>query len=160
MYLAVVHLKSSLGSIGLIDSANAVKRELVIAYLAKIISNLNKENLNSNFLVAGDFNVGHSDEKKNGTNLLEDCYDYSNCNGKDLYDETHAILSAGLINGLKMTNLLIGINETTYPGYPGTPIDNIYVLWEGKGQYSNAVRVDDTYGSDHVPVYVDLLFDQ
>jgi len=121
----VVHLKSSLGRKGMADKSNAEKRELVAAAVATGV--LEDLTLFSGYahLVAGDFNVGHSDTEKNGKNLKIDCYD--DCGSTDLYDETHALLSEGIVGGLIMKNLVSGITTSTYPSYPGSPIDNIYV---------------------------------
>jgi endonuclease/exonuclease/phosphatase family metal-dependent hydrolase len=160
LYVGVTHLKSSLGYVGIPDASNAVKRELVAAYKAKTVNDLTDQEPDARFFIGGDFNVGHSDNLKNGTNLLEDCYDPDECPGADLYDETHALLGGGLIDGLLMTNQTLSITETTFPEYPGSPIDNIYVLWKGEGDVGQAVRVNQTFGSDHVPVYVDFTWSE
>ncbi len=151
LFVIPFHLKSSLGNVGTDDADNARKREKVAAYAAMIVNEL-KENHPYHFiLVAGDFNVGHSDEAKNGSNLAEDCY--SDCAESDLYDETHALLGGGLIENLEMVNLALDITESTYPSYPGSPIDNMYVDGKNKTSFTKAVRVSNTFGSDHTPVY-------
>ena len=106
------------------------------------------------YLVLGDFNVGHSDSKKNGTKLNKDCY--SNCGSKDLYDETHAILIEGIIGNLRMKNLTMAIPDSTYPTYAGSPIDNIYVSGAFVNRFSDAMKGSNTFGSDHLPVWVVL----
>jgi endonuclease/exonuclease/phosphatase (EEP) superfamily protein YafD len=50
--------------------------------------------------------------------------------------------------------------EMILPDYPGSPIDNVYILWRGEGEVGQAVRLNDTYGSDHVPVYVDVIVNE
>lgn len=148
-----VHLKSSSGRDGSSDKSNAQKRELVMATLASKISFDVNEYPEYSILVAGDFNVGHSDEKKVGNDLLNDCY--SNCNAKDGYDDTHAMLYSGIINGLKMKNLTFPIKDTTYPGFAGSPIDNIYVIGKDSDKFEDAQKSSSTYGSDHLSVYAD-----
>ncbi|NIY83675.1 hypothetical protein [Vibrio hepatarius] len=90
--------------------------------------------------------VGHSDNKKNGDDLINDCYE--NCGSKDLYDETQHIFKelAG------MTNVTYSIKDSTYPAYPGSPIDNIYVSDQRK--FGDAKSSQSTFGSDHKSVYV------
>ena len=146
-----LHLKSSRGKIGHLDKDNAEKREIVMASVASTVSK-NMKSLNGyTHLVAGDFNIGHSDSKKNGTDLTSDCF--KNCSNKDGYDETHALLAGGLVNGLKMTNLTRGIRDATFPKYPGSPIDNIYVVGDLSNNFSPAQKGADTFGSDHLPVW-------
>lgn len=103
------------------------------------------------YLVAGDFNVGHSDKEKNGKSLKKDCY--KDCGRKDRYDETHALLRSGLVHGLKMNNLAKGIPDATYPGFPGSPIDNIYVYGDLAERFEPAKKASKAYGSDHLPVW-------
>lgn len=104
------------------------------------------------FVVAGDFNVGHSDSKKNGTSLLHDCY--KRCDNNDGYDDTHALLETELVSGVEMTNLTLSHESTTYPKFPGSPIDNIYVQGPLSDKFSSAIIREETYGSDHLPVLV------
>ncbi len=106
------------------------------------------------FIVAGDFNVGHSDAGKNGTDLTADCC--YNCTGKDRYDETHALLSSGLVSGLKMKNLTLPITTSTFPSYPGSPIDNIYVEGADRANFSDTQKGTSKYGSNHLPVWTVL----
>lgn len=146
--VTAVHLKSSQSAIGKKDAANAQKRELVAAAAVKNISERSKELAGYSHLIVGDFNVGHSDDRKNGVDLVEDCY--SKCGDKDGYDETHALLWSGLVDGLKMKNLMFSTKTSTYPSYPGSPIDNIYV--DGPGTFSYGRASTDTFGSDHLAV--------
>lgn len=155
--ISVVHLKSSLGSVGSGDKQNAKKRELVIAAVALNVFEDKAVLPDYSYLVLGDFNVGHSDDKKSGINLFDDCY--SDCENKDLYDETHALLSEGLIKKVKMKNLTLNITESTYPTYPGSPIDNIYVDGVFLDSFSDAKTANETFGSDHLPVIVDMVLD-
>jgi endonuclease/exonuclease/phosphatase family metal-dependent hydrolase len=146
-----LHLKSSRGKIGHPDKDNAEKREIVTSFAAMIIHSDYRTLRGYAHLVAGDFNIGHSDGKKNGTNLKEDCF--KSCSGKDGYDETHALLSAGLVDDLRMENLTGGIKDATFPRYPGSPIDNIYVVGGKPNSFSPAQKGNDTFGSDHLPVW-------
>ncbi len=151
--LVVTHLKSSRGYTGKRDENNAKQREFVTAAIARSV--LQDQFMFPDYtnVVCGDFNVGHSDSLKNGVDLAHDAF--SAAEG-DLYDDTHALLGGGLVHGLRMHNAALGITESTFPRYPGTPIDNIYVdgnLYEYFSQASTTV--EKTFGSDHKPVWVD-----
>ena len=149
--LLVVLLKSSGDVQGLGDSKNAEQREYITSAIALRV-NQDLENFPGHaHMVAGDFNVGHSDETKNGESLERDCYE--NCGSKDRYDETHALLSAGLVNGLKMRNLAFTIKSSSRISKPGSPIDNIYVAGALADRFSNAVKEKKPYGSDHFPIW-------
>ena len=146
-----VHLKSSVGRVGNSDLANARKRERVVAAIAEQVHYDSAKFSDYAIVVAGDFNVGHSDPAKVGTNLGNDCA--SGCGpGDDGYDDTHALLGGGLIYGLQMVNLALPITTTTFPGFAGTPIDNIYVDALHAGQFTNAVKSSSTFSSDHTPL--------
>ena len=108
------------------------------------------------FLVGGDVNVGHSHKWKNGDDLKNDCYCRILCGGKDLYDEKQALLTRGLVAGLRMKNLALGIKGTTFPGLPGSPIDNIYVTGDLMDRFEPARKATDTFGSDHLAVWTVL----
>ena len=148
--LSVVLLKSSGDAKGLGDAKNAEQRE----YIASAVALRVNQNLEffpkHTHIVVGDFNVGHSDEK-NGISLERDCY--KNCGPKDRYDETHALLSAGLVDGLKMRNLASSIKSSTRLSTPGSPIDNIYVDGALAPRFSGAVKEEKLYGSDHFPIW-------
>ncbi|MGV7222005.1 MAG: endonuclease/exonuclease/phosphatase family protein [Nitrospinales bacterium] len=146
-----LHLKSSRGKIGHPDKENAEKREIVMASVASTVRKNMESLAGYAHLVAGDFNIGHSDGKKNGTDLKSDCY--KNCSGKDGYDETHALLGSGLVDDVKMINLTGEIRDATFPRYPGSPIDNIYVTAPRTDNFSPAQKGNDTFGSDHLPVW-------
>lgn len=148
--IATVHLKSSRGEAGPMDKENAEKREYVAAVVAVGVLEDMRLWPNYTYVVAGDFNVGHSDETKNGIDLKHDCY--QSCEGKDLYDETHAIFNSGLVGGLKMHNQVGHTRMPTFPSFPSTPIDNIYVAGKGKDHFSRAWIEKRTFGSDHRPV--------
>lgn len=139
-----VHLKSSGGSSGGSDRSNAAKRELVAAAVADSVNDDLGFFPNHVHLVAGDFNVGHSDTSKNGVDVADD--------ENDGYDDTHAILNGGIVDGLKMRNLIGHITSPTFPGFPGTPIDNIYVAGTLASGMQNGRVLEDTFGSDHRPV--------
>lgn len=149
------HLKSSVGRVGERDASNAEKREIVAAQIAHSVSDDLHLFAGQGYahIVAGDLNVGHSDPLKVGTDLFHDCFE--ECDTLDGYDETHALLGAGLVRGLNMINLSGHIMTSTFPTYPGTPIDNIYVVGETAGDFSPAQKPadDETFGSDHTPVW-------
>jgi endonuclease/exonuclease/phosphatase family metal-dependent hydrolase len=154
LIVIVTHLKSSNGLIGEPDRQNAQKRELVAAAIAEQVNDiLMREGNAQTVLVAGDFNVGETDAAKNGSVLAED---HAGSQAGDLYDDTHAILSAGLIGGLQMTSLTKSLGRETYVGasFPGTgPIDVIYVAGPSVNQFTLASAGTHAYGSDHLPVF-------
>lgn len=157
--LFAVHLKSSLGEVGVGDLRNAAKREFVMsAVAAGVVEDMDAFEEHSH-VVAGDFNVGHSDIEKNGEQLHSD--DNGPSATGDLYDETHALLHAGLVDGLQMRNVAFDIKESTYPNYPGSPIDNIYVDGYLRDSFTPAQTTEDseTYGSDHKPVWTTVDMD-
>lgn len=100
-------------------------------------------------------NVGVSDAKKNGTDLTEDKFSGSG----DMYDETHALLTNGLVDGLKMISLgkdLPGtfVGNDNVPDFPGSgAIDAIYVVGAGASKFNLAKRASDWFGSDHLAVF-------
>ncbi len=144
-----VHLKSSRGSDGEADKDNAARREFVAAAVAECVAQDRRLFPDYTCIVAGDFNVGHSD-RKNGVDLRHDAYDLSGLN--DGYDETHALLRDGLV-GVRMRNLTAGQTESTFPGIPSTPIDNIYVLGPDDDRFEPARLSTETFGSDHRAVF-------
>jgi endonuclease/exonuclease/phosphatase family metal-dependent hydrolase len=152
--LIVTHLKSSNGLVGEPDRQNAQKRELVAAAIAEHVDEiLTRAGNGQTVLVAGDFNVGETDAAKNGRVLDEDRVDSQ---AGDRYDDTHAILSAGLIGGLRMASLTKSLGQETYVGapFPGTgPIDVIYVAGPRVSQFTLAGAGSHAYGSDHLPVF-------
>lgn len=157
MTVAVVHLKSSRGKIGLPDETNAKEREFVIAAVAAGMIEDKALLPDYTYLVAGDFNVGNQDQGKLGRDLMEDCLK-RDCDGADRYDETHAILAEGIMGGLRMRNLTLSIPEPTFVGgFPRTgPIDNIYVDGAARDRFSEAVKAATPFGSDHFPVRTEL----
>lgn len=148
--VAVVHLKSSRGRSGSTDKSNAKKRELVAAAVALGVNEDIGLFPDYSFVCLGDLNVGHTDVKKNGTDLDDDCF--SNCSGRDRYDETHALLRGGLVGGLTMRNVVLSRTTSTFPAFRGTPIDNIYVTGALEDEFSDAEVGTNTFGSDHLPV--------
>ncbi len=149
--ISVVHLKSSFGRTARADSINAAKREFVTGAVALGVIEDVHFFPGYSYVVAGDFNVGHSDASKNGSDLKSDCY--ADCGGADLYDDTHAILYAGIAGGLSMTNLTGHITESTTSTISGSPVDNIYVYGGYEDHFTGARKINKTYGSDHVPVW-------
>ena len=154
LILIVTHLKSSNGRVGQSDRQNAQERELVAAAMAKQVNEaLMREGNEQTVLVAGNFNVGETDAAKNGSVLDEDNV---STQAGDLYDDTHAILSAGLIGGRQMMSLTKSLDRETYVGssFPGTgPIDVIYVAGPKVSQFTLAGVGGTSYGSDHLPVF-------
>jgi endonuclease/exonuclease/phosphatase family metal-dependent hydrolase len=155
--VAVVHLKSSRGKIGLADEHNAEEREFVTAAVAAGVNEDRQLLPGYTFMVAGDFNVGCADEGKLGIDLSADCL-RKDCSGADRYDETHALLSEGLIGGLRMRNLTLAIAEATFVGgfQQSGPIDNIYVEGALRDRFADAVKAHSSHGSDHFAVWSDL----
>jgi endonuclease/exonuclease/phosphatase family metal-dependent hydrolase len=153
--IAGVHLKSSRGVDGDEDLGNARLREFVTAAVAASV----REDLNifsdHTCVVAGDFNVGHADAGKNGRDLHHDL-SAPLTDRHDGYDETHALMARGLAGGLRMRNLLTHTREPSYPSFPGSAIDVIYVVGPRADQFAPATIADSTFGSDHCPVVTEL----
>lgn len=149
---AVVHLKSARGDSGREDAENAEKREYVIAALAEVLSRWMEANPEGTTLVGGDFNVAERDASKNGHNLLQDHFAPSNL---DRYDDTHAILTRGLVNGFKMRSLSRDLGESYTARDFGDigPIDCLYVAGRHASRFGAAKLASKTYGSDHLPVF-------
>lgn len=149
--VVAVHLKSSRGVDGTEDLENAARREFVAAQVALGVLEDQRLWPAATAIVAGDFNVGHADAGKNGRSLLADAA--TSAEGADLYDDTHALFRDGLVGGLRMTNLVGHVRTPTYPSFPSTPIDNIYVAGPAAEWFAPATVSTDTYGSDHCPVW-------
>jgi endonuclease/exonuclease/phosphatase family metal-dependent hydrolase len=150
--VSVVHLKSSRGSAGPDDFENARKREFVAAAVAVGVLDDRQFWPEYNCVVAGDFNVGHSDKGKNGHDLFHDTDGPAN----DGYDDTHAMFADGIVGGLRMNNLVLHSTKPTYPGMPGTPIDNIYVVGPQLSSFKPAIVEESTFSSDHRPVWTSV----
>jgi endonuclease/exonuclease/phosphatase family metal-dependent hydrolase len=155
------HLKSSGGKRGQEDADNARQREFVAAAMAQCVLDDLQTFPGYAVLVGGDLNVGVADATKNGRDLSSECLELD-CGEADRYDETHAILSGGLV-GLQMRSLFdywSMYEGNTYPGFPGTPIDNLYAAGGGADRFLGAQIVihpdannaELTFGSDHRPV--------
>jgi len=90
--------------------------------------------------------------QKNGKLIYNDCY--AKCSiFSDGYDETHAMLSSDIFKGLRMRNLTRRIKTSTFVGFPGSPIDNIYAGGASTLNFTGAVKHHNSFGSDHYPVY-------
>ncbi|MBN8625504.1 MAG: endonuclease/exonuclease/phosphatase family protein [Planctomycetes bacterium] len=152
--VSAVHLKSSRGVDGDADRENALRREFVTAAIMRSVAGDALTFPDHTAVIAGDFNVGHSDPK-NGRDLRRD--DTTTSESTDGYDETHALLTG--LAGIRMTNLMRHISETTFPSFPSTPIDNIYVGGPNAAKFSPAEMFDDTFGSDHRPLVTTLSLD-
>ncbi len=121
------HLKSARGQTGQADLENAQQREFVAASMARFVSSTLREDPAATVLVAGDMNVGETDRAKVGYRLEEDCFEPG---AGDLYDDTGAIFSAGLVDGLHMASLTAALGQETFDsvGFAGAgPIDRMYV---------------------------------
>jgi len=153
--IAIVHLKSSRGVDGGEDLGNARLREFVAAAVAASVREDRSHFPDHTCVVAGDFNVGHADAGKNGRDLGDD-HPAPLSDRHDGYDETHAILGRGLGGGLRMRNLLAHTRETSYPSFPGSAIDLVYVVGPQAERFTPAVIVGSTFGSDHCPVVTEL----
>jgi len=155
MFVIAAHLKSSRGASGNSDKSNAEKRELVAAAIADHVNKLMEDFPLATVAVMGDFNVGVSDAKKNGTDLLED----DTMGSGDKYDETHALLMGGLVDGLRMKSLAKDLDGTfvgsdDVADFPGTgAIDVIYVVGPGAEAFAPAKRASTRFGSDHRSVF-------
>ncbi len=145
----LTHLKSSADGD---DSRNAMKREYVAGAMALSVLDDMEKFPGHSCVVAGDLNVGATDRAKNGADL-----DVDTTEGEgDRYDETHALLGKGLVEGLQMKNLCMHVGETyDSPDFPGTgPIDNIYAAGPRVQAFSDAQKTAQTFGSDHFGVLV------
>ncbi len=152
--IIVTHLKSSARSNEQEERDNARKRELVVAAIARDVGQKYDANKKMTFLVGGDFNVGETDKSKNGTELRQDKAD------KDGYDDTHAILKLGLIDGVKMFSLTGDFGFETYVArpFPGNgPIDCLYAYSKYARDFTRAQATIPRFGSDHVPVYTHFV---
>ena len=151
LYVIVTHLKSSRGDSGRRDLSNAQKRELVAAAIANHVLEILEDSPTSTVIVAGDFNVGVSDEEKNGTDLGDD--------RNDGYDDTHALLAGGLIDGLSMRSLAKHLDSTfvdehNRPVFPDAgAIDVLYVTGSLSPYFRNAESTTKSHGSDHLAVF-------
>jgi endonuclease/exonuclease/phosphatase family metal-dependent hydrolase len=146
--VVAVHLKSSRGADGDDDRGNAERREFIAAAVADSVAQDLRLFPTYTALVAGDFNVGHSDPKNGRNPAREDVQHSATTDG---YDETHAIFGGGLL-GLKMRNLTGAVRDSTFPAIPSTPIDNIYVVGTAADKFAPAQLERETFGSDHRPV--------
>lgn len=152
LFVIVSHFKSSRGRSGEDDFSNAEKRELVAAAVAAHTNELLEDNPGHTVLFGGDVNVGVTDSGKNGTDLTND--------RNDGYDDTHAILGNGLIDGLRMVSLAQNVSETFVGDddgpipFPGTgAIDVLYAAGALADEFNPAQAASNRYGSDHLAVF-------
>jgi hypothetical protein len=153
--IVCTHLKSSGGGV---EGDNAKKREFVAAAMARFVAAKIAANGAATVLVAGDMNVGETDKKKNGFRLNED---HNVPADGDLYDDTHAIFTQGLVDGLHMASLTKGIGGETYddPQFAGSgPIDVMYIVGRQASDFTLAKKTPETFGSDHFAVSTRFLF--
>jgi endonuclease/exonuclease/phosphatase family metal-dependent hydrolase len=155
------HLKSSRGQYGQQDLSNAQLREYITGGIAEHIALDSKEHPNFTYIVGGDFNVGVDDREKNGVKLDVEGFNGGR-DGVDPYDETHALLSGGLIRGLRMRALAKGAGQS-FVG-PGSgkfaragAIDNLYTSGPLSTKFTPAVRARASFGSDHLPMMTEVI---
>ena len=148
--ICATHLKSSRSGVEL---ENAMKREYVTAAMALSVNEDKRILPGYSQLVIGDLNVGATDDDKNGVDLDVDVEDEDE--EGDRFDETHALLSEGIVGGLRMKNLTKDVGETyDSTRFPGSgPIDNIYVTGQHESAFSAGEKSDSTFGSDHFAVW-------
>ena len=153
--VAAVHLKSSLRQVGKRDQDNSFKREAVIAAVAQHVLAHSKAKPEWSYIVAGDFNVAPTDAEKVGIDLHYRCPTKGDCTR---YDQTHAILSAGLLNGLIMRNLTIGLGRSyDDDSLPPSPIDVIYATGQLFDETSRLIaQRGPLFGSDHFAIRVSV----
>ncbi|MFG6105325.1 lamin tail domain-containing protein [Leptothoe sp. EHU-05/26/07-4] len=151
LFVIVSHFKSSRSRSGPADFSNAEKRELVAAAVVSHTNELLTANPGHTVIFGGDVNVGVTDSDKNGTDLTDD--------RNDGYDDTHAILGGGLIDGLSMISLAQNVAETFVGDgsripFPGTgAIDVLYVAGSLADEFNPAQAASARYGSDHLAVF-------
>lgn len=143
----VTHLKSSRGKTGSQDYVNARKREVGAAAIAKTVANIIAADSQETVIVGGDFNVGERDTAKIGHSLTDD--------KNDGYDDTHALLTEGIVDGLQMRSLSKELDRSYAARDFGDtgPIDVLYVTGPKAAQFETASRTDNAFGSDHYAVY-------
>jgi len=150
----------------------AMSRENGAAALAKLVNKDLKSEKTKGIVIAGDFNTPLNEPSKTGQNLKEDsCMPkrlscstkkvINSCGDKDGYDDTHHILSGGVVDGLKMEPLFTD-NKPSYikSGYANSPIDNVYVNSQISDAVISSKMLKDThggaFGSDHFPLEITL----
>lgn len=161
MEVITTHLKSSRGQYGQQDLSNAELREYIAGAVAEHVAIEGKAHPNFTYIVGGDFNIGVDDRSKNGVKLDVEGFEGGR-DGIDPYDETHALFSAGLIQGLRMRPLAKGVGRS-FVG-PGSAkfasagaIDNLYVSGPLTTQFTPAVRARESFGSDHLPMMTEVV---
>jgi len=147
LVVIAAHLKSSQGRTGKADEENSFKREAVAAAIAVQISADAQLRRDWSHVVAGDFNVAPGDVAKVGVDFARAC----SATACTAYDQTHAILSSGLVAGLAMRNLVVGLGPSYVGGnYAKSPIDNVYATGP---IFDRTVRLTaergPPFGSDH-----------
>lgn len=154
LFVIVSHFKSSRGDSGPDDYENAEKRELVAAAVAQHTNELLAAHPDYTVVFGGDVNVGIADRGKNGMDLEDD--------RTDGYDDTHALLAGGLVNGLRMRALAQNVPSTfvgndDVPDFPGTgAIDVLYVTGGLVDAFEPAQAASTRFGSDHLAVFASI----
>ena len=119
--------------------------------------------------VAGDFNTPLNEACKTGKKLEEDfepmmgCatrLEPTSCGTRDGFDDTYAVLTSGVIEGMRFRVLTEGLGRTYVKGnFVNSPIDNVLVGGAGSDRLFTAEKLMETgtnpaFGSDHTPVLV------
>ena len=120
--------------------------------------------------VAGDFNTPLNQPCVTGKKLDEDfepmigCrtkIEATACGNRDGYDDTFAVLTDGLIDGMRFRVLTEGLGRTYIdPRYADSPIDNVLVAGPAERQQYQSTKLIDpqdsktAFGSDHYSVLV------
>ena len=119
--------------------------------------------------VAGDFNTPLNEPCKTGKRLEEDfepmlgCatrLDPASCGTRDGFDDTYAVLTSGVVEGVRFKVLTEGLGRTYVKGnFVDSPIDNVLVAGPGADAPFTAAKImeegsNPAFGSDHTPVLV------
>ena len=155
---------------------DATKREFVIAAIAeRVADDLAK---GYSVVVGGDFNIAANEPCKSGSNLEVDTVlnltcgdrkiDKERCPNGDGYDDTHSILTSGIMREVRMRSLA-GTMQRTHrsnheESYANLPIDYLYVAGPSRENFTLARRIGTpdlknrrrVFGSDHHPVLTTL----
>jgi hypothetical protein len=146
----------------------ARSREAVAGALAKLAAIDIKAG--KTVFAAGDFNTPLFEACKTGKKLGEDFEPLvgcdtgqtpATCGATDGFDDTYAILTDGLIDGVRFKVLTGGIGRTyAKQKFVDSPIDNVLTAGPGSAAKFGAVKLgspgpkERVYGSDHYPVLV------
>ncbi len=120
-------------------------------------------------LVAGDFNTPFFEKCKTGHKIDEDFAPLvgcdtrqmpTTCGATDGFDDTFAILTDGIIDGVEFKVLTKDLGHTYVGGaFADSPIDNVLIAGKGSDRNFQVLKLGaeeqgGVYGSDHHPVLV------